>query len=61
MPWTIVRKKTPCGWEEEEVWVEDEPAKVPAKTPAKKNKKRRGYDVTKEFERIKKKEPAIPA
>lgn len=62
MPWKRVRKKTPCGWEEEDVWVEEEKVKAPRKkkpvTPAPAPER---IDVTKEFEKIKKKEPAVPA
>lgn len=31
MPWKTIRKNTPCGWEEEEVWVDEdeEPIEAP--------------------------------
>jgi hypothetical protein len=50
MPWKTVRKQTPCGWEEEEVW--EEPAE-----------EEEGIDVTEEFGEVEvEKEPvAVPA
>lgn len=45
MPWKTVRTKTPCGWEEEEVWVEEEEEPI---------------EVTKEFEKVKEPED-VPA